>query len=174
MIIDEAKVMQAARESLRLAAFDTFSAMSNRIFIDGKRSSGRTMGKYSKKPFYANPNTSPVATNKTGKTGNKIQGGYYAGGYAEYRAQQGRESGFKNLRLTGDLQSDFNNSSSGFTLQETGDMCYVISIDKPENVKKVEGQESELGPIFTEFTKKEERLLEQSLRANIINKLRSL
>lgn len=173
-MINEAQIQQAVVESMRLAVQDTLAAMSTRIFIDGKNSDEGKIGNYDTKPFYANPKTSPVATNKTGKTGKKIQGGYYAGGYKEYRGQQGRESGFINQRLSGDLQSDFNNGSSGFNLNQTGELCFSISIDKPENVAKVKGQEARFGPIFTELSKSEESLLLNRLEQNITNKLKSL
>ncbi|MHA1289470.1 hypothetical protein DRO66_00320 [Candidatus Bathyarchaeota archaeon] len=165
-----AKVEGAFRD----AANDTLATMSERIFIDGGNSAGGKIGEYSVKPYYANPKTSPTATNKTGKTGKTIQGGYYKGGYKEFRAQQGRESGFINQRLTNNLQSDFNNAESGFVLQQTGDLTYSIVIDRPENIRKIEGQEKRFGPIFTELTKDEELLMLQSLEFNLNNRFKTL
>jgi len=167
-------ILAAVNSAFKDAANDTLAAASERIFIEGKNAKDSKVGSYSTKPFYANAKTSPRATNGTGKTGNPVQGGYYAGGYREYRAQQGREAGFINFRLSNSLQSDFNNSESGFKLNQTGELEYSIVINRPENIEKIKGQEARFGTIFTGFTSAEEQLIVDSFNFNIKNKIQSL
>jgi len=173
-MLDEQAIMRAAEAAFKDAANDTLAAASERIFIDGKNSKNSKIGSYDTKPFYANADTSPVATNKTGKTGNTIKGGYYQGGYKEYRSQQGRESAFINFRLSNDLQSDFNNSERGFKPSQTGPLEFSVVINRKENIKKIKGQEQRFGKVFTEFTKEEEKLMVDSFVFNLNNNLRSL
>lgn len=171
MIFNMGEINKAITLAFEDAAKDTLATMSERIFIDGETSSEQDSGSYSTEPFYANAQTSPKKPNKKGKTGKKIKGGYYPGGYKEFRNQQGRESAFVNYRLSGDLQSDFNNSKSGFRLNKLGKLQYGIEIDKVDNIDKVRGLEAKYGTVFTSLSKSEENLFINSLQFNLNQRL---
>lgn len=160
--------------ALELAFRDALSKQAPRIFEDGKTSAGASIGSYSTKPLYADPNTTPKATNKTGKTGNQIKGGYYAGGYRELRSQQGREAGFKNLRFTNELQSDYANAEISPTSSSVPvprptvitPLHLQIRINKPINLVKIKAAEAEAGPIF-DLSSSEDKTLRGSYKFNL-------
>lgn len=144
------------------AAKDTMSVSDKRIFSQGKDSTGGKIGSYSVKPIYISGDDAPRAVNHKGKTGKKIKGGYYKGGYKQFRKQQGRESKFVNLRLTGELRSDYDNSDAGPTPIKVNNLTYKVTLNKPINIKKKQGAEDKYGLIFP-LTKKEDTLFSKSM-----------
>lgn len=159
------------------AAKDAMTLSVPRIFEQGKTTSGATF-KYSTKPGYFTDG--PKASNKTGKTGKAIKTGYYAGGYAEFRSQQGRESSHVNFRLTNELQSDYANSK--VSVSSTGlanpipikidNFTYVITLNKNINIQKRSGLENKYGIIFSLNQKEEAQFALSSdfLTGQLLNK----
>jgi hypothetical protein len=97
-----------------IAAQDTHVKMVERIFEEGKDSSGEKAKYNSSDPIYVNPNTeSPKRFPPKGKTGKtKFKNGEphktgYFNSYKDFRQKIGRETGFMNLNLFGNLQNDF-------------------------------------------------------------------
>ena len=141
-------------EIVEKAARDTQTLSVKRIFEDGQSTNGSSFS-YDTKPGYFSGG--PKASNRTGKTGNAIKTGYYPGGYAEFRAQQGRENSFVNWRLNNELQSDYANaqispSSSALaspTPIKIDNFTYVITLNKQINIEKKKGLERKYGTIFT-------------------------
>lgn len=135
------------------AAKDAMALSVPRIFEQGKTTFGATFS-YSTKPGYFT--NGPKASNKTGKTGKTIKTGYYKGGYAEFRSQQGREAGKVNYRLTNELQSDYANSKVAVTANKLAspkpikisNFKYVITLNKDINIQKRSGLERKYGIIF--------------------------
>lgn len=149
-------------KAMQLAVTSTVGEVAERIFEDGKKSSGGRIGKYdSKTPLYAYDAESPRAVTHRGKTGKTIKGGYYAS-YKAYRAQQQRESNFVNLRLTNDFQSDYLNNSVSKTSTaipkakpiKVNNFEYLVTVSRPENVDKYLGFNEKYGDIFS-LTQKE-------------------
>ncbi len=160
-LIDTGKIVE-------IAARDSQSQSVVRIFENGLKSNGGTIGKYDTKPAYFSPKATPRDTNHKGKTGKRIKTGYYAGGYAELRAQQGRESGFVNVRFTNELQSDYANSDVDRTSNrvavpkpiKAGDNTFLITLNKPVNIQKRNGLEGKYGTIFNLTAKEEQTFLD--------------
>ena len=86
---------------------------NKRIFVDGRDSTGRKIGKYSTNPFFLKVKDFPVpfrptlnalrAKRKTGKKGRpKLANGvFFKGGYKEFRKVVGLQNRFVDLNLTG-------------------------------------------------------------------------
>lgn len=90
------------------------------------------------------------------------------GGYKQFRAIQGRESSFANLRYTNELQNDLGNGAlskgaSGIvkpTPIKISNTKYRITLKKDINIKKVEGLEKKFGK-FLGHTKEEKELFQK-------------
>lgn len=173
-IIDTGRIVE-------LGARDSMSQSVVRIFERGQKSDGGSIGKYSTKPAYFSPKNTPKDTNHKGKTGNRIKTGFYKGGYAELRKQQGRESNFVNLRFTNELQSDYANSSvsktSGVLARPNpipaGNNKFVITLNKQINIDKRDGLETKYGKIFN-LTNSEKQLFLDSQEFNLDNELNKI
>lgn len=69
--------------------------------------------------------------------------------YKDYRAEIGRESGFVNLDLGGELKLDMENPQSGVpTPTKVNEHEYIVQLKRQLSIKKVEGQEDRYGKIF--------------------------
>ncbi len=173
-IIETGKIVE-------IAARDSMSESVQRIFMRGQKSSGDSIGSYSTKAAYFSPKNTPKDTNHTGKTGKRIKTGYYAGGYAELRSQQGRESSFVNLRFTNELQSDYANASIDPTSNRIasptpipgGKNIFLITLNKQINIDKRDGLEDKYGLIF-DLTTKEEQIFIDSQDFNLDNEIQKI
>lgn len=155
------------------AARDTMTLSDARIFSDGKNSKNTKIGNYSTKPIYIDPDAAPRAVSNTGKTGKKIKSGFYPKGYKQFRSQQGRESAFVNLRLTGELESDYANSTNGPRPIKINNLSYKITLNKQVNIDKKKGAEKKYGRIFL-LTRKEDKQFNRSMNfeyQQVINKI---
>jgi len=135
---------------MELAVRSVMALQSRRIFQDGKNTAGTGIGQYNTtRELWAYDERSPKKVTGKGKTGKDIKGGYYES-YKKYREQQGREDGFVNLRLTNELQNDFNNAETGNPPQpdKVSSTEYVIRLKKDINQKKREGIEAKYGEVF--------------------------
>lgn len=130
-----------------------------RIFEEGKNSSGGKIGSYNAtKELYVNPNTLPRNVAPRGKPGKEknVQSRktVYFKSYKDLRSEVGRESGFVNIRLTNDLQSDYANAQvSGSTIAtpeplKISNTEYRITLKRTINQKKRAGLEAKYGNIF--------------------------
>ena len=127
-----------------------------RIFEQGIKSDGSKIGQYdSTDPLYVNPKTAPksfATKGKTGKSafknGKKHKTGYFTS-YKAFRAKQGRETSFVNLRLFGRLQQDY---SAG--LRRVSPLKWVAEVKTNESADKIEGNKKRFGLTFA-LTKKE-------------------
>jgi hypothetical protein len=97
-----------------IAAQDTHVKMVERIFEKGKDGTGAKRDYNNTNSLYVNPNTeSPKRFPPKGKTGKtKFKNGEphktgYFDSYKDFRSKIGRETGFVNLNLFGNLQNDF-------------------------------------------------------------------
>lgn len=99
--------------AIRTVATTMLAEMKTRVFEQGKKTDSSDIGKYSTTPMYvsvnANPGKSFGAIGKTGKSkfksGKSHTSRYFAGGYNEYKAKIGRNPGYVNLSLSGQLNS---------------------------------------------------------------------
>lgn len=152
---------------------------SERIFTKGLNSAGGQIGTYnSTKPLYVNPKNSPKGFTPQGKNEEKSKktavqsialnkkGGHstrrvaikqnfaprstkWFGSYKDFRSAIGRESGFVNLNLFGDMKSNFESAR----IKKISDSEYQIGLDGL-NSKKKEGHEKKYGKVY-EHTKDE-------------------
>lgn len=149
------------------AARDAMALSVPRIFEKGQNTAGVTFSYSTKADYFGD---GPKASNKTGKTGKTIKTGYYKGGYAEYRAQQGRSNRVVNWRLTNELQSDYANSAVSVSTNILADpnpikinnFLYVITLNKDINIKKRSGLEDKYGKIFNLNIKEEAQFTKSS------------
>lgn len=156
---------------LRLAALTVNQVRAERIFEKGLNSAGGKIGSYnSTKPIYIAPEDAPRAVNKRGKTGKSIKSGYYPS-YKAFRQAMGRESGFVNMRLNNELQSDLANAQIGKSSSaiaapkpiKISNTEYQITLKKDINIKKVEGNEKRFGK-FLAHTKQEIELFHKTIQ----------
>lgn len=142
---------------LARAAADTNAMQVKRIFTDGGKTSGGKIGSYnSTTALYISPKLAPQSfptKGKTGKTrfknGKAHKTGFFDS-YKAFRQSQGRESGFVNLNLFGNEQSDLANS-----LTQQNPQTWTSGFKRSENADKKKGQEKKYGKIFA-LTKKEQ------------------
>lgn len=142
------------------AARDVMTVTDQRIFSQGKKTSGGKIGSYSLKPIYISPDAAPRAVRNVGKTGKRIKSGYYAGGYKQFRQQQGREAGFVNLRLSGEMRNDMANSTGAPKPEKLTPLSYRVTISKPVNIAKRKGLEKKYGTVF-DLTRQEDQRFHQ-------------
>lgn len=140
------------------------SDITYRVFEQGKNSSGAKIGRYNdRNPLYVDTKTkAPITQPPIGKTGKarfkdgKPHKTTYYKSYKDFRSKQKRESGFVNLRLTNELQSDFANANVSKTSTSVASAKptkitahhYQIKLKKPINQEKVESIEKKYGRVF--------------------------
>ena len=99
------------RRRVSIAALNRLAGLhKRRIFTDGRATAGGDIGRYSKKPYYANSRPKllpksklkPLGKNKKSKfkNGQKKKSRYLPGGYAEFRDRVGRQNNKVDLNLT--------------------------------------------------------------------------
>lgn len=177
----------AEQQALELAFLstvkDAVGNMGVRIFEEGKNANGGTIGKYkSNKDLYVSDSKSPRAGNHKGKPNEEgksktIKTTYYES-YESFRKQQGRESGFVNLRLFGRLMSDFFNAPVSDKVPteaqpiKAGEFQYYTRV-RDENIGKMQGAENKYGRIFS-HTKQERERFNKTLNFEITKRLNQL
>lgn len=156
------KVFKRFTVPFELEVRTNLAIQSNRIFNEGKNSSGNKIGKYNTtKPLYVNPSISPgIKFTPGGKPGSKVvkldrKTGYFKS-YAAYRRAIGKKTNFVDLKLSNDLFLDFVNAKTASSARPTkiSDTEYVVSFKKNINALKAEGMQDKYGEIF-KLTKKE-------------------
>lgn len=152
---------------LEIAVRTVTALQTVRIFQEGKNSAGGNIGTYSTTPRIISPRFAPKKfqaddfqpfnTAQRAKTGKKgYYGKFFSQGYKQFRAEQGRESAFVNLRLTNDLQSDFANVSMAVTANavpqpspiKVNTHTYKMTLKRAENIEKKDSLEEKYGPVF--------------------------
>lgn len=113
--------IKSNEEPIILAVKDTTSMMAVRIFEKGLDASGAPIGQYNAtKGLWISDDRLPKKGTNIGKTGKPIKTSYYES-YKAMREQQGRETGFMNLRLTNRLQSEFLNAPISEKISQPGE-----------------------------------------------------
>jgi len=168
---------------LKIAVYTIVGEQSIRIFQMGLNSAGSKIGVYdsgtgkghelwipdSRSPINGNHKGKPaIGRGETGKKSSKVRvfqftvkNTYYKN-YQDYRKRMKRESGFVNLRLNNELQSDFSNAKISKTSTKViqgqpirvNANYYKTELKKDINQKKREGLEDKYGKIFS-LTKEE-------------------
>lgn len=183
-IAKQRKVFQQIIEKdipLEIAARSTAALQSVRIFVEGKNSQGSLIGHGAyndNKPLYVNPKTSPGR--KFAPAGKPFEFGKTKGGkiktvrsesrivkgvskphvtrwfpsYKAYRQTIGRNTTKVDLFLSGDLKSDFSNSSANPNSPgkpiKSNNHEYLSGFKRDINAKKAEGIEKKYNdPIFS-------------------------
>lgn len=145
---------------LKKAVISTMAGMNQRIFVMGKLSNMQKIGqgKYSDKELWVSDERLPRKGNHRGKPNakgktRKIKTTYYKNYTALKKAMGRYTNGVVNLRLTNDLQSDFNNApvsnSGGVSAPkplEINKLTFAILLRR--NSLKKEGLEEKYGAIF--------------------------
>lgn len=164
-------------EALGRAATGVHAAMTVRIFENGENANGGKIGSYdSKNELWANPDKLPKSPAPRSKPGSnrKAKKTVYYSSYKALRDGMGRESGFVNLRLNNDLQSDFANSSVSASSDELAkptpkkvdSNTFIVALNRSENIEKKNGLEKKYGKIFA-TTKQEKELFKTSLEKEL-------
>lgn len=150
--------------------YTVISQMIPRIFEDGMATNGSKIGSYNNtKPIYVNTSiNSPVKDAPRGKdgkdtfkNGKKKKTTYYQS-YKEFRQKQGRESGFVNIDLTGELKLDIAKGESSIDINKfkINSNEYRITVTKEINSKKVKGLEKKYGQVFMPTNGEIEKMVE--------------
>lgn len=111
---------------LQTIAQTVYSNNAHRVFNKGQNINNTSIGRYSRKPLYANPKKSKKdfsVGGKTGKTifastGQKHKTKYFSGGYANLRNQLGKRIDIVDLNFTGTLQANWQmiKTSTGYSI----------------------------------------------------------
>lgn len=179
-LIGTAAVAGATAELLP-ATLNVEANIRRRTFNEGQRANGQPIGSYSTKPFYLSiagakgkygtqlPTSSLTARGKPGKGKKKgatakklfdevvpLTSKYYGGGYAEFREDMNRQSGYVDLMLSGALAESL---KTGLVKNES-----TIAFSTAEQAEKARGNEKrftgEEGTIFAANTKDTDELLQ--------------
>jgi hypothetical protein len=155
-------------------------AMNSRIFVDGKKTDGNSIGQYdTSKPLYVNPKTTFGTASKLkvqGKTGEKtFKNGKphktaYVESYKKLREAVGRQTKYINLVASDDLASDFRGGSQTAKPKRISAHVYVIELDRPINRKKMAGNEDRFGVVH-DASRQERVLLNRIALSELINDL---
>lgn len=155
-------------KAIAIAAQDTHVKMVERIFEDGETSNGNKLGYNTEDPLYVNPNDSPKKFPTKGKTGkSKFSNGEphktgYFGSYREYRQKIGRQAGFMDLQLFGNLRNDF---SKGVVKLDS--FTFVSTITNEANREKFKKFQA-----YFKLSKEEREHFKQVLTEEILRILR--
>lgn len=108
------KKLAESDKIVTVIAQSIYASNIRRIHNDGRNTKGASIGRYSTKPMYVNPNSSPKKFQPIGKTGRKFfkngkphKTKYFPGGYKGFRSNIGRNTSIVNLQLTGSLLANF-------------------------------------------------------------------
>lgn len=133
-----------------IAASTAHADMVERIFTDGKATSGAAIGQYdTQNELYIDPKKSPVNVATKGKTGERTfkngkphKTGYFAS-YKAYRAAIGRPTATVNLDLFGRLKQEFENSLTRIT-----NNSFEARLRTSEGEEKATGNQRRFGKII--------------------------
>lgn len=107
------------------------------------------------------------------KDGTPHKSKYFATGYKGYRENVGRQTGYVDLKMTGELRMDFGNSgsvSTPATPRKISEVEYQIRLDKEIDQNKREGLEAKYGDIFT-LSETEKKLFYKTIQFEFNNQL---
>lgn len=154
-----------------IAAQTAHAEMTERIFTHGKASDGSSIGTYSAKPLYVNPNDAPRKFPPAGKygqtefnNGKPHKTGYFEG-YQAYRSNQSRPANYVNLDLFGTLKSEWENS-----LHRT-DNGWEADIEYLKNKQKVLGAQTRFGKTIFAASREEAETFTRILNLELNNLL---
>lgn len=160
--------LEQNNKPLARAVATVHAEQMERVFVKGQATTG-SIGSYnSTKPLYVNPKTAPrnfPTKGKTGKTkfdnGKSHKTGFFTS-YKSFRASQGRQTSFVDLKLSGQLQRDMSNS-----LTRLNPSVWVTGTKNKANSKKAEGAEAKYGNIFN-LSKTEKEDFKEVLRDELL------
>lgn len=171
---------------LQRAVQSTFQLEAKRIFTDGIKSSGAKIGNYdTKNELYVNPDHFPGDTSGLRPPKGKNDDTHFKDGsahkttyvknYKELRKKVGRQNAFVDLKLSGDLFSDFTNTNPNAATSQAkatkvNPNQYVVKLKREINQKKLEGMEDKYGEI-SNLTTTERTNLERVAILELINDL---
>ena len=156
--------VQGAKSAMLPATLNVEANLRRRVFNEGVKADGTSIGKYSTSPMYLHiataqstygstlplsgiaPRGKPSAGKKRGAKARKVRGEvvplqsrYYPGGYAEFRREMGRQSDHVDLMLSGELAGSIRTG-------RVGDEA-VISFVNDEAREKADGNEIRFGNV---------------------------
>ena len=174
---------------LNKAAADTHSRMTERIFVQGKDSSGGQIGNYSTKDIWINPepengNFAPRNSGGfnplRGKNGNtefktnpgRVRKTSYFKGWKGFRAAQNLQTSKVDLNYTGELFKDFGKEDKAAELKNvvklsTDTFAATIENTEENNSVKAFGAEKRFGKKIFKLTAEEERLFYETLEKEL-------
>lgn len=134
------------KQSLSLIACKSVEAdVKTRVFGDGGATDGSKIGDYSTKPIYVNPAKTvglPKFAPDKGKSGKPHKTKYFGDGYAGFRKTVGRQTGYVDTELTGDLRLSLQTGTANGRI--------VFGFTNAKNAGKAAGLEKRFGKaIYT-------------------------
>lgn len=168
-IQQQIKKIPALEKAFYIAVSTAHADQVARVFERGEMPDGGKIGSYdTRKPLYVNPATAPKKFTPKGKNGEsafqngkKHKTGYFPS-YAAFRRAQGRQTSHVDLKLSGQLQSDYANS-----LSQTASRTWVAGTKNKANTRKVEGMQDKYGDIFKLGKKEREKLIDVATKERL-------
>jgi hypothetical protein len=168
---------------LNVAAASTHTKMTKRIFVDGKARNESSIGSYSIKDIWINPNKTATRNKKgfsplKGKNGDtefktnptRQRKTSYFKGWKDFRSVQGLQTAVVDLNYTGDMFKDFAKSNLPFLDQvvQLNLNEYASTFTREINTKKAKGNEEHFRKSIFELSNSEKdnfyRILELELK----------
>ena len=115
-----------------------------------------------------------LTKNRIQQTGKDSDGGFftsYSDGYAAFREDKGRQTGFKDFTLTGEL---FQSIGVTFKGLQGGKVVVVIEPKDEKNKKKLLYLERQEGKDILDLSDREVELITKTIEARVSNKFNSL
>jgi len=158
--VERALSKKSIEDAMETAARDILPDVSDRIFTQGKSTSGDPIGEYSEDPIYISKNNSPRAAGIP-----KEKTYFFPGGYKEFKREIGRGETV-NWKVFGRLQQDYLTPKKVST---TSGVQYRLKEEK--NIDKKDGLEDKYKiPVF-DLSKTERDRVAQTVNFEIARRI---
>lgn len=143
---------------------DVHAMQTQRIFVGGKNSQNSNIGSYNtSNPLYVNPKYAPKKFPTRGKNGatkfkngKQHKAGYFTS-YSAFRQNQGRQTAFVDLRLSGALFRDYASSIVRI------DNKYIVGVKNKDNADKLQGAIKKYGATVFRLTPNELKIFKERM-----------
>ncbi len=145
-ILNDINALRRNDRAVRIALTSVLAVQKQRIFNRGQDANASRIGTYSRKPASISRKSQARSTGHT----------YFPGGYAQYKSEIGKNSGFVNLRNTDQMMMDY-------TFQVIGVDTYGFGFNNDFNYDKSQWMEDKYNKNIFDESDSEGNLMETIL-----------